>query len=146
MRTLPVAALVAILALVAGGCGGGSSSKSGSASSAKKVKGKSVRVKMTEFKFQPAALKATPGRLKITAKNTGKTPHELVLLRTSKKPGSLKVRKGRVSESTSIGKIAEQRPGQSGSHTFRLKKGTYVYVCNIPGHYKAGMYGSLVVK
>jgi uncharacterized cupredoxin-like copper-binding protein len=37
-------------------------------------------------------------------------------------------------------------PGESAPHTFDLKPGTYVMVCNVPGHYDAGMYGTLTVR
>jgi hypothetical protein len=46
----------------------------------------------------------------------------------------------------SSGEIPEQEPGKSASHTFMLKPGAYVYICNVPGHYAAGMRGTLTVK
>jgi uncharacterized cupredoxin-like copper-binding protein len=51
-----------------------------------------------------------------------------------------------VSEDGSVGEIAETEPGKTGTHTFKLKAGNYVMICNIAGHYQAGMYGTLVVK
>jgi uncharacterized cupredoxin-like copper-binding protein len=46
----------------------------------------------------------------------------------------------------SSGEIPEQEPGKSASHTLMLKPGAYVYICNVPGHYAAGMRGTLTVK
>ena len=38
------------------------------------------------------------------------------------------------------GEVSELDPGQSGSLTLNLKPGTYMLLCNVAGHYKAGMY------
>jgi uncharacterized cupredoxin-like copper-binding protein len=42
--------------------------------------------------------------------------------------------------------ISETEGGASKSHTFDLKPGNYVYVCNIPGYYEKATRGQLVVK
>ena len=39
-----------------------------------------------------------------------------------------------------IGEVSELDPGQSGTLTLRLQPGTYMLVCNIPGHYIMGMW------
>jgi uncharacterized cupredoxin-like copper-binding protein len=39
-----------------------------------------------------------------------------------------------------IGEVSELDPGQSGKLTLRLKPGTYMLVCNLPGHYVLGMW------
>jgi len=46
----------------------------------------------------------------------------------------------------SVGEVADLRPGASGQLRLRLKAGTYVLLCNEPGHYRAGMTSTLVVK
>lgn len=38
-----------------------------------------------------------------------------------------------------LGEISDLKPGASGSITLNLKPGSYVLICNQPGHYKAGM-------
>ena len=38
------------------------------------------------------------------------------------------------------GEVSELDPGQSGSLSLNLKSGTYMLLCNVAGHYKAGMY------
>jgi uncharacterized cupredoxin-like copper-binding protein len=104
-------------------------------------------VTSTEFKFSASAIDAPAGKLRLTLDNSGKIEHELVLLKTSAAPGSLKVAaNGRVSEAASVGEVSEIKSGVSKSTTFDLKPGRYVYVCNIPGHYGQGMRGALVVK
>jgi uncharacterized cupredoxin-like copper-binding protein len=51
-----------------------------------------------------------------------------------------------VSEDASVGEISETDGGAFKSHTFNLKPGHYVFVCNIPGHYANGMRGELTVQ
>ena len=44
-----------------------------------------------------------------------------------------------------LGEVAELDPGKAGALTLDLKPGTYMLVCNIPGHYMAGMWQILTV-
>lgn len=46
----------------------------------------------------------------------------------------------------SLGEISELKPGARGKVTLNLKAGTYLLLCNQPGHYKAGMSTKLVVE
>lgn len=54
----------------------------------------------------------------------------------------------RVDEEASgdLGEVSELEPGKSGSLSLDLKPGLYVLFCNVPGHYGAGMWTTLVVK
>lgn len=108
------------------------------------VSGK-LTVKMDEFSFTPKDSTIKAGTLKLTAPNVGKATHELVILRTNTDPAALPQKGGEVDESTSIGELADVAPGASKSGTFKLKAGKYAIVCNLPGHYAAGMYGSFTV-
>jgi plastocyanin len=101
---------------------------------------------MTEFAFKPKALSARAGELRVTAKNDGRAEHELVLIRTTRAANALRTTGGRASEAGAVGEIPEQEPGKRASHTFKLKPGAYVYICNVPAHYANGMRGTLTVK
>ena len=46
----------------------------------------------------------------------------------------------------SLGEISELKPGARGKLTLNLKAGTYILLCNQPGHYKSGMSTKLVVE
>jgi uncharacterized cupredoxin-like copper-binding protein len=46
----------------------------------------------------------------------------------------------------SLGEISELKPGAHGTLTLNLKPGTYLLLCNQPGHYKSGMWTKLVVE
>lgn len=39
-----------------------------------------------------------------------------------------------------LGEVSELEPGSTGSVTLQLAAGTYMLVCNIPGHYAMGMW------
>jgi uncharacterized cupredoxin-like copper-binding protein len=101
---------------------------------------------MRDDAFSPARVSVSAGRVEITARNAGESPHELVLLRTRRAPGSIPLEDGKASEAASVGEIGVQQPGDSGSRTFDLKPGRYVFLCNVDGHYRAGMRGRLVVR
>ena len=79
--------------------------------------------------------------------------HELVLLKTNRDPGSFEVSGGEVDEKALEesgaeipGEIADVPPGKSKSMTVDLTPGKYAMICNLPGHYQRGMYGSLTAK
>jgi uncharacterized cupredoxin-like copper-binding protein len=144
-----VTAVMAVLALGLAGCGGGDTSSTSEARpepTATDVTGRRTTVSMIEFAFKPNALSAKAGMLRVTAKNDGSDDHELVLIRTAKAAGALPTKGDQASEAGTVGEIPDQKPGESASHTFKLKPGAYVYICNVPGHYAAGMRGTLTVK
>jgi uncharacterized cupredoxin-like copper-binding protein len=45
-----------------------------------------------------------------------------------------------------MGEVSELDPGKGGSVSISMKPGRYVLVCNIPGHYKSGMWAEFTVK
>jgi uncharacterized cupredoxin-like copper-binding protein len=46
----------------------------------------------------------------------------------------------------SRGEVSDLKPGARGRITLSLKPGTYLLVCNEPGHYRSGMFTKLVVE
>jgi uncharacterized cupredoxin-like copper-binding protein len=158
-------AVVAVGVVIAG-CGGSSTSTAASppssttspgpkpagaaaasTSAPTKVTSGRLAVKTDEFAFAPKSIQASAGKLRVSLRNSGKTVHEFVVLRTSAAPGSLKVgADGRVSEKKSVGEVSETKAGASKTSSITLTPGQYVFVCNIPGHYKSGMYGRLTVR
>jgi uncharacterized cupredoxin-like copper-binding protein len=103
---------------------------------------------MGDYFFEPAQTTVAAGSVKVTVTNVGATPHEWVLAKSDLDPASLPTgSSGDVDEDKldSPGEIADVVPGADDSTTLKLKPGKYVFFCNIPGHYGAGMYGSLDV-
>ena len=45
----------------------------------------------------------------------------------------------------SMGEVSELDPGKSGKLTVTLQPGTYLLICNQPGHYEAGMWAVFTV-
>jgi uncharacterized cupredoxin-like copper-binding protein len=45
-----------------------------------------------------------------------------------------------------LGEISDLKPGARGKLTLNLKPGTYLLLCNEPGHYKSGMWIRLGVE
>jgi uncharacterized cupredoxin-like copper-binding protein len=73
--------------------------------------------------------------------------HEMVVIKTSTAASKLKVgSNNRVSEKGSVGEVEDLASGKSKKLTLNLKKGHYVLMCNIPGHYKGGMRADFTVK
>ena len=45
-----------------------------------------------------------------------------------------------------LGEVSELDPGKSGSLSMKLDPGTYMLLCNVAGHYMAGMWTTITVK
>src|SRR6266404_717791 len=93
----------------------------------------------------------TAGRVTFHAMNRSKNLiHEVIVVRVDpKKPGlSYDEKKTEVIEKKiqHLGEISELKPGAAGAMTLSLKPGSYVLICNQPGHYKAGMVANLSVN
>lgn len=107
---------------------------------------KSTTVTLSEFKVSPSPKSVTHGKVTFTAKNTGTMEHYLIVIKTSTAASKLKVSDNRASEKGRVGKVDDIAAGTSKKLTLDLKKGHYVLICNIPGHYKAGMHADFTVK
>jgi uncharacterized cupredoxin-like copper-binding protein len=105
-----------------------------------------VSVKLDEFKVIPKPKSAKAGKVTFTAKNAGKIVHELVVLKTNVAPAKLKVKGAKAVEKGRVGKVQNIQPGKAKKLTLKLKKGKYVLLCNVPGHYQAGQRIGFIVK
>jgi uncharacterized cupredoxin-like copper-binding protein len=107
----------------------------------------------TEFRISmPTTLSA--GRHTFAYTNKGSVPHEFLVFQTDLPGGALPVKAdGSVDEeAAALHKVAdsgnETKPGGSTSvpATQALAPGHYVAVCNLPGHYRQGMWLDLTVR
>lgn len=89
-----------------------------------------IRVEQHDYRFRPAALRASSGRVRIEVVNRGRLPHALRLTRD----GRERLR------------IPTMLPGERASATARLEAGTYRMLCPIANHEELGMYGSVTVR
>jgi uncharacterized cupredoxin-like copper-binding protein len=85
-----------------------------------------ITVRASEFKFALSKSKVTAGTtVKFVVRNVGKVPHDFKI-------------KGK--------KTPLIAPGKSASLNVKFtKKGTYAYVCTVPGHARLGMKGNFRV-
>ena len=84
-----------------------------------------VTVLATDFKFKLSKTKVPTGTIVFTLVNKGKLPHDFKI--AGKKTKLLS-------------------GGQSATLTVNLAKGSYPYMCTVPGHAAAGMKGTFTVS
>ncbi|HEU5002887.1 MAG TPA: plastocyanin/azurin family copper-binding protein [Actinomycetota bacterium] len=110
-----------------------------------------VTVDLTEFTVKAAATTIAPGQVTLTITNAGKIQHELLVFRSDLAPGAYPKADGGIDEEgAGIQKVSDGDnldPGTTQTRTVDLTSpGTYLFVCNLPGHYAAGMYQVVTVK
>jgi uncharacterized cupredoxin-like copper-binding protein len=106
-----------------------------------------VTEKLSEMKITGSAATVAAGRVTFDVRNTGAVAHEFVVLKTPILAGKLKTSSaGRADESGNIGETGDMAPGTTKKLTIKLAAGHYALICNLPGHYPAGMYADLTVK
>jgi uncharacterized cupredoxin-like copper-binding protein len=102
-------------------------------------------VKLSDFKVTPAKSTVSHGKVTFDVKNSAGMEHELVVIKTNTKAAKLKLVNGKASEKGSVGEV-ELAAHKSKRLTLNLKKGHYALICNVGGHYMAGMHADLTVK
>jgi plastocyanin len=117
-----VAVALAAVALLAG-CGGGGGGTS--------PPGGSIKVTLTEFKFDPSDVTAPHGKVVFFLVNSGTTQHDLAIRDSSNNRIA-------VSELVSAGDTLVFTVGN-------IAAGTYTIYCTQPGHEASGMKGTLTV-
>jgi uncharacterized cupredoxin-like copper-binding protein len=91
------------------------------------------------------------GQINFAITNIGTMPHELVVFRSTLSPSAYPVdAKGDIIEDgpgiTLVSKVSPIAPGATQKQVVDLTQpGTYVFVCNLPGHFKAGMFRVVTV-
>jgi uncharacterized cupredoxin-like copper-binding protein len=140
IRTLTAVGTTVALAAAAAGCGNSTSAQEPKPAAPDTVTG---TVSEWSVAVSPATVAAGNITFKIT--NTGKLPHEFVILRTAKGAGKLGGG-ARVGETGHVGEIGDLPVGATKSVTLDLKPGHYSIVCNLPSHYKMGMHADLTVS
>jgi uncharacterized cupredoxin-like copper-binding protein len=108
--------------------------------------GGSTKVTLNEFSTKVSPKSATAGKVTFNIKNAGGDEHELAVIKTSTAASKLKVSAGRASEKGKIAEAEDIGGGKSKKLSVTLKKGHYVLICNLPGHYQQGMRTDFTVK
>src|SRR5437763_4975144 len=109
-----------------------------------------VTVSLSEFKVSmPATIAA--GQVTLNIRNDGRVAHELLVFKSPLEVSQFPKANGGIDEEGSgITKDSDGDnldPGTTQTRTVDLSvPGTYIFVCNLPGHFAAGMYTTVVAK
>ena len=143
-----------LIAAAASGCGNTAKATNPSATAtpaAKQVTKAStaatgpVKVALTQWKVAPSATAAAAGTVTFDVTNNGSIPHEMVVIQTDKPDGHLGSG-ARVPETGNVGETKDIAVGASKTIHVKLAAGHYALICNIAGHYGAGMHADFTVN
>ncbi|NWF60730.1 MAG: copper-binding protein [Fischerella sp.] len=108
-----------------------------------------VTVKEMAVQLSPSTVPAGP--VEFVANNQGNLDHEMVVIKTDLPLDKLPLKGDRLDEDKAgkkIGEIEEEELTSGATKTLavNLTPGNYLIVCNLPGHFQAGMRTFLTVK
>jgi uncharacterized cupredoxin-like copper-binding protein len=136
----------AILSACGGSTGGGTTPAGGGSGAAALA----VTAQDT-LKFDPAALTAKANTATtVNVKNAGALQHNWVVVKPEDADKVDQAAAAKTGDATGIAGVLSGgtliNAGASESVTVNLPAGTYTYLCTFPGHYQAGMKGTLTVN
>lgn len=131
--------------MVPGGGSMGSGADGQAAPAPAATKPGTVAVTLTEMKIVARPASEQAGEVTFDVRNAGAIPHEMVVIKTPKPAGKLGTGTT-VSETGKVGEVADLAAGKSKTLKLKLASGHYALICNIPGHYTAGMHADFDVK
>jgi plastocyanin len=103
------------------------------------VEGRTLRVRLDEYRIVPQNMEVSEGRLRIVATNVGRLTHNLHIVQPDEDDLE--------EQPKEIGGTRTAQPGESESFTFdNLPAGEYRMICSIANHDDLGQYGRLIVK
>lgn len=133
-------AAVTLVALGLGACGDDDEGES---------EGATVDVTLRDFEIDLGETSAPAGEVTFSVTNDGPSVHEFVVFQTDLAPEDLPTDDdGNVAESEDFDPVDEIEDIEDGAEptlTVDLEPGSYVVICNIPGHYANGMHAAFTV-
>ena len=102
--------------------------------------------KPSEYAMTPEPAETSAGTVTFEVKNEGTLVHEMVVIKTDKGAANLDMPNGEADENGAVDEVADLPVGESKTLELDLEAGKYALVCNISGHYAAGMYADFTVK
>jgi uncharacterized cupredoxin-like copper-binding protein len=108
----------------------------------------SVNVGLTEFAVSPEPDTAPADTVSLTIANDGAISHNFRLIKTDLAPDALPKDGPQVDENAVDVLVSTSifGPGESIEESVELDPGSYVLICNIPGHYDLGMRAPFTVE
>ena len=135
-RTMLLAPL-ALAAALGAGCSGAETDDEG------------IGATLTDSSIELEDTSASAGRVAFRITNEGSSVHEFEVLRTETAADALPVDSGVVQTSADgieiVDEVEEISPGTDAQLAVDLEAGSYAIICNVSGHYEAGMFTSLDV-
>jgi uncharacterized cupredoxin-like copper-binding protein len=114
--------------------------------------GTTVNVTLSEFKVELDKTEIPAGQVTFQVKNTGSLVHEFVVFKTDDAASALPKasEEDEVNEDDpsleSMGEVEDVAAGSTKSFSADLEPGSYVAICNVEGHYMAGMHVAFTVQ
>lgn len=140
MRSSPLVLIPAVaLALAAVACSGAGDNPPAT--------GDGIAVTLKDFTIAPASTTAPSGTVAFDITNDGPSVHEFEVLATDTAHDALAVDSGVVQtqDSEIVDEVENIAPATSTTLGVDLGPGSYVIICNVPGHYEAGMHVGFTV-
>jgi uncharacterized cupredoxin-like copper-binding protein len=135
LHRLAVVPAAAALAVMVGSCGGGGG----------------IGATLADFTITLDESNAAAGELTFDVSNDAEQTHEFVIFKTDLAEDQLPTdEEGNVDETGDgvelIDEIEDIEAGANESLTATLDAGSYVFICNLPGHYGQGMHTSFTTS
>jgi uncharacterized cupredoxin-like copper-binding protein len=89
-----------------------------------------IKVKLTNFKIAPSTKSVRAGNV----------------IKTRLKAADLPVRNAIADQKGMVAELGDIQPNQTRRLTVKLKRGHYALICNVTGHYAAGMHTDFTVR
>ena len=108
-----------------------------------------IRIDMSDaMRFFPSEIRVKRGdTVRLAVRNSGELPHGLTLgtMEELKKHANLVRNNGEIDQGGTH--VAHVQPGATGRIVWQFTKaGEFYYGCLVPGHFEAGMIGTIVVR
>jgi uncharacterized cupredoxin-like copper-binding protein len=147
MNRRPHAALllVAVLALLSVSCSKDEDTSGGDGTGG----GGGVGVTLADYSVTLDSTSLSAGDVTFNVTNDAGQVHEFVVVKTDLAEDALPLVEGDVDEESTeiapVDEIEDIEPGTSPSLAVTLEAGSYVALCNLPGHYGQGMHAAFTV-
>ncbi len=107
-----------------------------------------VDVGLEEFAVNPAQDAAGAGALTFSVSNDGTIDHNFRVIKTDLAPDALPTANAQADESQLdvVASSPEFNAGETQEVSIDLEPGSYVLICNVPGHYDLGMRAAFTVE
>jgi uncharacterized cupredoxin-like copper-binding protein len=137
-RTISSFAIGPVIVVLLAACGGGASAAPSE-----------VSASLTSYAITLSANTAKAGEVVFHVKNVATDlPHEFLVVQTNLAADKLPMNAEGIVDEEKLGEtheLTQMDPGKGGDLTLKLAAGHYLLMCNLPGHFPAGMHTEFTV-